>query len=276
MTTEPRRLLVGVCAVAGLGLGAPRPALAQGTTPQVFFACYVPRSGIVYRVKEPGLPQRCHGASHVEFSWVAVAGQRCPSGQVVVGFSTNGSLICAVAGEEQPPPPSPGPFAGTWSLDPDIEARCDGSTSSSLLPTFAVTYRVTTVTTSVPADGVLRFVLALQQTYDFGVLGGLAGPEVPLTVDLGLTPATGVFAGSGSVIGPFSPIGSGITITGTLAGSATVTGQFLNADAFTATTTLEMNATGVGRIEINGVPGSAFDVQFSCSRTTFTTEGNRN
>ena len=275
MTIRTRRFFTGAFGLVGLGVGAPGPATAQGTTPQVFFACYVPGAGIVYRIKEAGLPQRCHAPSHVEFSWPAIAGQQCPSGQVVVGFSTNGSLLCAVAGEEPPPPPSPGPFAGTWTLAPDIEARCDGSTSSPFLPTFAVIYRVTTITTSVPADGVLRFVLALQQTYDFGVLEGLAGPEGPLTLDLGLTPATGVFAGSGSVSGPFSLSGSGSTITGTVTGSATVTGQFLNTDAFTATATLELNGTGVARLQLAGVPGSRIDLQFSCNRTTFTTQGNR-
>jgi len=74
MSTGPRQLLVGVCALAGLGVAAPRPATAQGSTPQVFFACYVRGAGIVYRIKEAGLPQRCHAPAHVEFSWTDAAG----------------------------------------------------------------------------------------------------------------------------------------------------------------------------------------------------------
>jgi len=74
MSTGPRQFLVGVCALAGLGVAAPRSATAQGTTPHVFFACYIPGAGIVYRIKEAGLPQRCHTPAHVEFSWTDAAG----------------------------------------------------------------------------------------------------------------------------------------------------------------------------------------------------------
>ena len=74
MTIEMRRILVGLCALAGLGVAAPRPATAQGTTPHVFFACYVLGAGIVYRIKEAGLPPRCHAPAHVEFSWTDAAG----------------------------------------------------------------------------------------------------------------------------------------------------------------------------------------------------------
>ena len=74
MSTGPRQVIVGVCALAGLGLGVHHPAAAQGSTPQVFFACYVRGAGIVYRIKEPGLPPRCHASTHVEFSWTDAAG----------------------------------------------------------------------------------------------------------------------------------------------------------------------------------------------------------
>lgn len=49
-------------------------AAAQGTPPKVFYACYVPGVGAVYRIKEPGLPQQCLTVKaplppHVQFSW---------------------------------------------------------------------------------------------------------------------------------------------------------------------------------------------------------------
>ena len=68
--------LGGVAAVGAL-LGAPTPAQAQT---QEFFACFVPRSGVVYRVNPPGSPGEspdlkddCTGKKHVKFSWAALA-----------------------------------------------------------------------------------------------------------------------------------------------------------------------------------------------------------
>jgi hypothetical protein len=67
--------------VAVIALVAAPPASAQEAplstsagTPKVLYACYVPASGTVYRIKEPGMPQQCNGASHVEFSWTDGAG----------------------------------------------------------------------------------------------------------------------------------------------------------------------------------------------------------
>lgn len=60
-------------ALAVSGLALPATAAAQSSsTPEIFYACYVPGSGVVYRIKGPGLPQQCSGkgsAPHVEFSW---------------------------------------------------------------------------------------------------------------------------------------------------------------------------------------------------------------
>lgn len=50
-------------------LVAPADLGAQTDPPKVFFACYVPVAGVVYRIKEPGLPQACRATTHVEFSW---------------------------------------------------------------------------------------------------------------------------------------------------------------------------------------------------------------
>src|SRR3954469_909207 len=43
--------------------------LRAQTTPKIFYACYVPASGTVYRIKETGLPSICTMVSHVQFSW---------------------------------------------------------------------------------------------------------------------------------------------------------------------------------------------------------------
>ncbi|HJS46534.1 MAG TPA: hypothetical protein VJ773_00970 [Gemmatimonadales bacterium] len=43
------------------------PAAAQA---QTFSACYVPKTGSVYRIKVDAAPQKC-GQNHVEFTWEA-------------------------------------------------------------------------------------------------------------------------------------------------------------------------------------------------------------
>jgi Chaperone of endosialidase/YadA head domain repeat (2 copies) len=71
--TISRGLMV-ILAIAGMAaILLPRGLAAQAT---VFYACYVPSSGTVYRIKEPDLPQQCGSSSkkgntiqHVEFSW---------------------------------------------------------------------------------------------------------------------------------------------------------------------------------------------------------------
>ena len=44
-------------------------AEAQTPVNVVYSACYVPASGTVYRVGEPGLPVDCLSPGHVRFSW---------------------------------------------------------------------------------------------------------------------------------------------------------------------------------------------------------------
>ena len=61
--------LVGVVA-----LGTPPAARAQATDPNVLYACYVPSTGTVYRIKASGLPDVCDDPKgnkppHVMFSW---------------------------------------------------------------------------------------------------------------------------------------------------------------------------------------------------------------
>ncbi|MDF2771977.1 MAG: hypothetical protein K0S86_1471 [Geminicoccaceae bacterium] len=46
------------------------PAVSSAQTEaKVYYACYVPGSGTVYRIKETNTPQKCQSGSHVEFSW---------------------------------------------------------------------------------------------------------------------------------------------------------------------------------------------------------------
>ena len=54
-----------------LALGVPAVVMAAKTRaePEVYYACYVPGSGTIYRIKAPGLPDACTGSKHVEFSW---------------------------------------------------------------------------------------------------------------------------------------------------------------------------------------------------------------
>jgi len=104
------------CFVAALTILALLPwatVRAQGSdAPKVLSACYQPSVGLVYRIREPGLPARCLGPHHVEFSWnaagpkgdkgdkgdpgnLALAGRICPAGLFVTGFDASGGLICA-------------------------------------------------------------------------------------------------------------------------------------------------------------------------------------
>jgi len=47
--------------------------VAPGAEAQTSSACYVPGTGVVYRIKQPGLPQACRAQTHIEFAWDALA-----------------------------------------------------------------------------------------------------------------------------------------------------------------------------------------------------------
>ena len=89
--------LGGVAAVGAL-LCAPTPAQAQTQ----LFACYVPNSGVVYRVNPPGSPAEspdlkddCTGKKHVKFSWAKLA---VANGKVGIGVP-NPTVALDVAGD---------------------------------------------------------------------------------------------------------------------------------------------------------------------------------
>jgi hypothetical protein len=72
-----------LCRAAALLAALPWVAEAQ-TTPVTFFACYGSLTGVVYRIKEEGLPANCLHRSHVQFSWT--------SGGTGAGVSDHGAL----------------------------------------------------------------------------------------------------------------------------------------------------------------------------------------
>lgn len=69
MKTKAMNLLLKLAGAAALALACLVfvPDTVQAQT--VIYACYVPSSGVVYRIGEPGLRQECSGKKHVEFSW---------------------------------------------------------------------------------------------------------------------------------------------------------------------------------------------------------------
>ncbi len=69
--------LLGGFAALALLLFVPDAVQAQDE-PKLLTACYVPKSGVVYRIKAPGLRDDCRGkkkgkGAHVEFSWAELA-----------------------------------------------------------------------------------------------------------------------------------------------------------------------------------------------------------
>ena len=63
-------------------LTANASGLDEGTgsagEPGMLYACYIPRLGLVYRIKAEGLRNRCHANRHVEFSWSEMGGEGTP------------------------------------------------------------------------------------------------------------------------------------------------------------------------------------------------------
>ena len=80
-------------ALAFLALGfvafVPGSRRTQNEEPNVLHACYIPRIGLVYRIKEPGLRSACR-RRHVEFSW----NEKGPQGPP--GSSNGGGLTRTV------------------------------------------------------------------------------------------------------------------------------------------------------------------------------------
>ena len=66
----------------------PRATASVATvTPVTFYACYVPIVGTVYRIKEPGLPNQCFFARHVQFSWTDGSGSGVTDHGLLTGLA---------------------------------------------------------------------------------------------------------------------------------------------------------------------------------------------
>lgn len=76
---SPARVRHIVAALAGLsGLtAASEPAEAQAAV-TTYYACYVPASGTVYRIKTADTPAACKKDTHVEFQWADFGRARDP------------------------------------------------------------------------------------------------------------------------------------------------------------------------------------------------------
>ncbi|HEU0079738.1 MAG TPA: hypothetical protein VFQ76_18915, partial [Longimicrobiaceae bacterium] len=66
LPAKPGRALALVAGLIAISAGS---AAAQTSPSPTFYACYVPSSGTVYRIKEPGLRDSCSASTHVAFSW---------------------------------------------------------------------------------------------------------------------------------------------------------------------------------------------------------------
>jgi len=78
MLTPRRVLLVNLGLMVALAGGA-APAAAQAPADSVLYACYVPTTGTVYRIKVADTKQACTSDRHVQFSW-NVLGPTGPQG----------------------------------------------------------------------------------------------------------------------------------------------------------------------------------------------------
>jgi hypothetical protein len=85
-------VLASTAAAALLGGGT---SLAAQTPPAVYFACHVPLTGTVYRIKETGLKIACT-PGHIEFSWTDGAGAvrtTDPLGGDLSGVLSNATVV---------------------------------------------------------------------------------------------------------------------------------------------------------------------------------------
>lgn len=68
----PRTLICLAVTLAWVAFVTPDKVQAmQQSSEVVIYACYNPGAGLVYRIKEPGLRDKCFSPKHVEFSWKA-------------------------------------------------------------------------------------------------------------------------------------------------------------------------------------------------------------
>lgn len=96
-----KKLLFVVAPVLALIIPA---ANAEGqATPVIIYACYVPQTGAVYRIKAPGTPDACTNQKHVQFSWnqegpVGPVGPAGPTGASGATGSTGAAGVTGAQG----------------------------------------------------------------------------------------------------------------------------------------------------------------------------------
>jgi hypothetical protein len=61
--------------------GQPPQGAADSTQTGVLYACFVPPTGLVYRIKEKGLPKECLAPEHIAFRWSTEAAVESAGGQ---------------------------------------------------------------------------------------------------------------------------------------------------------------------------------------------------
>jgi hypothetical protein len=139
--------------------------LVEEDPPRLLHACYRPKKGDVYLIKETDVQEVCDKGD-VEFSWnqkgvkgdrgdkgekgdkgdpgsavtPQLAGYQCLEGFAMVGISAAGELICrneeGTSSTPLPPPPpppfSPSPYDGRWTLATPLKADCSGIVGSLL------------------------------------------------------------------------------------------------------------------------------------------------
>src|SRR5687767_7592397 len=69
--SRPKRFTTACAAVAlaAIALFTSNATVTAQTAPTILYACYVPLTGTVYRIKEANLKPSCTSPSHIEFSW---------------------------------------------------------------------------------------------------------------------------------------------------------------------------------------------------------------
>ena len=186
---RPVFLLAALALVAGSG---GERALSAQSAPKVYYACYVPLTGTVYRIKESDVKQACTSTAHVEFSWVDGANAwrvTDPAGGDLTGVLSNATVARLLGRALGATPPTAGQvltFDGTaW------------------------------VPTNVPGASFPAAAGDVSGTYPNLTVGRLQGTQLSAT-----PPTTGQFLSfNGTVWQPAAPPGGGgVTSHGALTG----------------------------------------------------------
>jgi hypothetical protein len=109
-TTQFRVARYAFSAAAMVALFNTAPTAIEAQAPSVYFACYVPLTGTVYRIKEGNLKTACT-TGHVEFSWTDGANAvrtTDPAGGDLSGVFSNATVVRLLGRALATTPPQPG------------------------------------------------------------------------------------------------------------------------------------------------------------------------